>query len=131
MGVLKICQNWGDWRLIGGKVGTVVKHFHVLKTMSTSRAGSNKKTHICSSCEEVLVLTWLFCGGWYVTCYSRIFVLLYFVRKIVIDKIHAHENQRTVLQMFFSATGVLKKVWMYTILKFSKFLETCYREKLQ
>ena len=63
-------------------------------------------------------------SGWYVGCYVKIFVLLYFVWKHVIDKTRTHENQRIVLELYLSANVVLKKTWMYKILwiplKFSK-----------
>ena len=61
-------------------------------------------------------------------------MLLYFVSKVVIDKAHIHENQRKVLHVFLSTNGILKKLWMEIFRiqqKFAKFLETCYREKLQ
>ena len=113
-----------DW---GEEMGRVGRHLHMLRKMPTNRAGSNRKPHICSSCEEVLTLTWLVffqISTWYVGCYAKIFVLLYFVWKHVIDKTRAHENQRIVLELYLSANGVLKKTWMYKILwiplKFSK-----------
>ena len=118
----KIGQLTIDW----GEVGRVGKHFHILKNMLTSCSGSNRKAHICSSCEEVLALTWLFSSNWWVTCglYGKIFELLYFIWKLVFDKARTYENQRTVLQIFLSENGVLTKMWIYKILwiplKFSR-----------
>ena len=77
-------------------------------------------------------------GGWCVACNGKILVLLHFVWKLVINKTHKHNNQKTVSHIFLSANDIysfLQKIRVYDILlippKFAKFLEMCYRGKLQ
>ena len=80
VGELKICQNWGG-------INRQYLGHGTLNNRPTSRAarkenwgvrvrtGSHRKPQICSSREEVLVLTWLFfkIGEWFVPCYVIIF----------------------------------------------------------
>ena len=96
VGELKICQNWGG-------INRQYLGHGTLKNRPTSRAarkenwgvrirtGSHKKLQICSSREEVLVLTCLFfkIGEWFVACYGKIFLLLYFIWKLLIDNMQA------------------------------------------
>ena len=68
----------GGCRLIGGEVGRFGKHFHILKNIPTSRAGLYQNTTHLRNCFHSHDC-FLQIGGWYVACYGKIFVLLYFV----------------------------------------------------
>ena len=52
---------------------------------------SNRKRQVCGSCEKVPTFIYLFFNlGGGVACYNKNFVLLYFVLKLVIDRIRKH-----------------------------------------
>ena len=52
--------------------------------------GSNRKRQVWSSCEKVPTFMFVFSFGWWCACYNKNFVLLYFVLKLVIDRIRKH-----------------------------------------
>ena len=98
---------------------------------------SNRKPEIYSFCGEVLTLTWLFfqTGGSCVVCNSKILCCYILFKNLWLAKKIKHKNQRTVSHVLLSENDILKKMWRYRTLriqpKFAKFLEICYRRKLQ